>query len=539
MQGLVEAAIVALALVGVVWALAAWKKFQREWCVIVYLVSRDTNARFKWPDLSGVPSQNELDVKLDQVVECLESLPCGDFRKFLKKFVAGENWNNVHVVYRAVWNDHPIRPNDKPVAVAKVVSWQVGAPDERRDQSFRDFDPSDPGDNDMDGFFKWAYKTCPAKHYAVFFWGHSIGPGGLFELSQSPAFPQLPGNLEWAPPADLAGVRDTLQAVFDQRNININLVASPRVLGPAGSPPGGASQPGGAVQPAGPPGSLAMPAKIEIALFQDCWMSTLETAYELRDIVRYVVGSQSLVPIGYQYDASHEYSAPTGPVWPYEQLIGRLLADSSAFAVPVFDELQAFFETPEANRLPYPITAFSLLDLGTAGEIGADLTPLFRTLVQELAQLSRDERRFFLRENAVLLFENDNPNKELLAGDWALLDVVRLCTKLSTPSTYAVVDPPNRPALITAAAALLPVLGVPQPGAPPPYVLVSRRFEAPSTTPPLGFNGVSLLFLQGPTPPRGDPYIAKQIDGTFYEGLAFVNDTAAAGTNWALIAFAR
>ena len=37
--------------------------------------------------------------------------------------------------------------------------------------------------------------------------------------------------------------------------------------------------------------------KVDVVLFQDCWMSTLETAYELQDVVRYVVGSQSLVPI--------------------------------------------------------------------------------------------------------------------------------------------------------------------------------------------------------------------------------------------------
>ena len=39
--------------------------------------------------------------------------------------------------------------------------------------------------------------------------------------------------------------------------------------------------------------------KVDVVLFQDCWMSTLETAFELQDDVRYIVSSQSLVPAGF------------------------------------------------------------------------------------------------------------------------------------------------------------------------------------------------------------------------------------------------
>ena len=34
------------------------------------------------------------------------------------------------------------------------------------------------------GFFNWAFEKCPARHYAVFFWGHSFGPAGLFNVGE-------------------------------------------------------------------------------------------------------------------------------------------------------------------------------------------------------------------------------------------------------------------------------------------------------------------------------------------------------------------
>ena len=50
--------------------------------------------------------------------------------------------------------------------------------------------------------------------------------------------------------------------------------------------------------------------KVDVALFQDCWMSTFETAFELQDDVRYIVVSQSLVPVGFAPNRT------VGAVWP-------------------------------------------------------------------------------------------------------------------------------------------------------------------------------------------------------------------------------
>ena len=44
---------------------------------------------------------------------------------------------------------------------------------------------------DLNGFYEWALPQLkPTKHYAVHFWGHSFGPGGLFEKGGAIAIPK-------------------------------------------------------------------------------------------------------------------------------------------------------------------------------------------------------------------------------------------------------------------------------------------------------------------------------------------------------------
>ena len=85
-------------------------------------------------------------------------------------------------------------------------------------------------------FLRWGQKVCPARRYAIFFWGHSFGPMGLF----------------------LDGGTASLPAVGEAIG----------VLGAA-----------------------------DVILFKDCLMSTLETAYEMQGVAKYAIGSQALIPI--------------------------------------------------------------------------------------------------------------------------------------------------------------------------------------------------------------------------------------------------
>src|SRR5262249_39326251 len=95
----------------------------------------------------------------------------------------------------------------------------------------------------LTNFFEWALRNCPAERYAVFFWGHSFGPASMFA-------PPLPGLRVLGLPE----LRKALSSFEDDRR------------------------------------------NLDVVLFKDCWMSTLETAFELRDIVRFMIASQALVP---------------------------------------------------------------------------------------------------------------------------------------------------------------------------------------------------------------------------------------------------
>ena len=323
----VAAAFAALvAIGGALYYFFKWQAVQKPWCVILYHVSRETNATFDWPNPGSVNGVNALDEKLDQVVGVLDSLACKSVLAFVKSKLLGPSaapqgvdWENVHVVYRAVWNGEPFRPAGKR-ARARIVTWRPGAPSVPDDQIFG----SGAGGSDRDGFMQWAYQNCPADHYAVFYWGHSIGPGGLFELGTSVEFPPIPGATGLAP-ANLVDVGTTLQLLQDLRLSGKITQATKTRLGSPGST--GGTPPSGGTPVPGPPANPTK--KADVVLFQDCWMATLETAFQLKSLARYVVGSQSVVPIGYTY-SGETMTSPTGPVWPYEAMIAKMMAIRTA-----------------------------------------------------------------------------------------------------------------------------------------------------------------------------------------------------------------
>ena len=115
-------------------------------------------------------------------------------------------------------------------------------------------------------------------------------------------------------------------------------------------------------------------------------MTTLETAFELQSLARYVVGSQSLVPIGYTFTGG-TMTSPTGPVWPYEAMIGRMLARPTDFIDAVAGDLRAFY-ADAAARAPFPVSTVSVLDLGLGAEIQTIVRPPIQALVSALTKLN-------------------------------------------------------------------------------------------------------------------------------------------------------
>ena len=206
----------------------------------------------------------------------------------------------------------------------------------------------------LTNFFQWAIKECPAERYAVFFWGHSFGPASMFA-------PPLPG---------------------------LRVLGLPELRGALSS-------------------FRKNGQELDVVLFKDCWMSTLETACELQDVARFVVASQALVPIA--------------SVWPYEDLFTDLAVGKSASECALVTTLGKFYDKPE-NRVPDDAVPFALLDLRKVDRVSDALNGL----VDSLREVGTEDRRRAIEHASI--------------ADIALADVRTLCANLQracSPRTAA------------------------------------------------------------------------------------------------------
>lgn len=269
-------------------------------------------------------------------------------------------------------------------------------------------------------------------------------------------------------------------------------------------------------------------------------MTTLETAFELQSLARYVIGSQSLVPIGYTYTGG-TMTSPTGPVWPYEAMIGRMLAAPNNFIDAVVGELRTFYADPAA-RAPFPVSTVSVLDLGAGAEVQTVVRPPLQALVGALSTLNTapyggafaDSYRQTYLLGGGEAYALDPITGALQAGDWALQDVLRLCRHLEVVPNPPAVDPAVTTAIQMAATAALNALA---PNSTGQYSLVRTVFTQPAGAPPL-FEGISILWMPSTfdSIPLHDGFLAKQVDNAFYRNLRLVVETTA-GDSWGKFAF--
>lgn len=214
------------------------------------------------------------------------------------------------------------------------------------------------------GFFEWAKAHCPAENYLLLFWGHSQGPFGLFSD---------PDPWVWvAQSLTLTELRDALGAAKHEFGKSVDLV-----------------------------------------VFKDCFMSTIELAYELRDLADYVIASQGLVPI---------------EVWPYEQLLAPLTRGRKAEAVApeLLDALERHYEG-RAKDLRAALgegvgvseAPFALLDTSRAGEVSLALEDLVGAVAASRATDGNEQ----MMQRALTRAMSE-------AGDTALLEVRELCHSL-------------------------------------------------------------------------------------------------------------
>jgi hypothetical protein len=285
----------------------------------------------------------------------------------------------------------------------------------------RDEDAGDPAV--LERFFRWVKAQCPAEHYLVHLWGHASGPTGLFfDQAQAGARPDA------LTLAELGYSFDHASAIF-------------------GKP-------------------------VEIALFKNCWLSLLEAAFELRDGARFMVASQSQVPI---------------ERWPYEDIFRVLVAETDAATVAetLVDILGEHYEMAK-NRASRDEIPFAAIDIDVARGVDGPL----KALANRLAAV-RHHRVFAASRVAM---------RRASLGDPTLLDVLAMCTHLAELSDSELRS--HAEDLRNAVAASI----------------VNRRPD------PSVFRGVSVLYLP---PYETDP--AEHQNDSFIAPPFFRSDLNAAG----------
>jgi hypothetical protein len=237
-------------------------------------------------------------------------------------------------------------------------------------------------------FFDWIGTTCPAERYAVIFWGHSSGPVGLFGDRASLNDPLNRLTLD-----RLRRVLDTARALGDQPE------AFKKGRRGCGCCDGLASAKtdAGAARP------------IDIVLFKNCWMSTLETAFELQEHVEFMIGSQAKVPqIGWPYERMFK-ALNEGRALPTRELADVLLQHLGA-------HYQRSSHRGDRDEIPYTLAA-----LGRTGDVEEPLA----ALVEAIAAARRDkDHAADFGEHVSQALEN------AVRGDPALVDVRAFCRGL-------------------------------------------------------------------------------------------------------------
>jgi hypothetical protein len=222
------------------------------------------------------------------------------------------------------------------------------------------------------GFFEWASRMCPADRYMLILWGHSRGPFGLF--TDAPFSSPLPGLFGTSDPWTYVAQTLTLKEL------------------------------GTALRHA----YECLNQEVDIIAFKDCFMSTLETAYELKNAASYVIASPDIVPI---------------EGWPYARMFDQLTrqTDARLAAKALIKELEQHYKVAD-NRHGRPRVPFTLLDTSKL----SDVTEPLREIATKLAaQVTRGS--------------GGKPFRTALTGatqanavqaDPALVDVGTLCRRI-------------------------------------------------------------------------------------------------------------
>lgn len=209
-------------------------------------------------------------------------------------------------------------------------------------------------------FLQFGLEACPADAYVVFMYGHSSGPMGLFYDRASGE--EMPNTLR------LNDLADAMRVVA---------------------------------------------GRVAVVLFRDCFMCTLEAAYQLRGAARFMIASQSEVPIA--------------GTWPWRDLMAHVRPGAPAADVSQgFAALLGTFFDDGANRGPFADAPISLVDVDGADAVAGPLKALAAVLDEARADPARCRACVTALEAARGGHVGDFENP----GDPALVDVLTMCDNL-------------------------------------------------------------------------------------------------------------
>lgn len=217
-------------------------------------------------------------------------------------------------------------------------------------------------------FLRYGQKQVTAQRYVVFFYGHAYGPMGLF--------------------CDAV----TRQRQPDTLRLN-DLADSVNTTG----------------------------GRAAVIVFRDCFMNTLETAYQLHGTAEFMIATQALAPIA--------------GVWPWGAFMATLAPDATSLQVGLglAKHLAAFLDEP-ANREPFADVPIALLDLGAADALVTPMSALTRALEAARGHAAAARACATAFEAA----RKGTPKDHDAPGDPALVDVLTLCAGLRRVSDEAV-----------------------------------------------------------------------------------------------------
>lgn len=212
----------------------------------------------------------------------------------------------------------------------------------------------------LEEFLRFGRRECPAERYLLSFYGHAYGPFGLF-------FDRAAGEAA-------AGT------------LRLNDLA----------------------------GSLrAADGRAAVLLFRDCFMSTLESACQLRGVGEFMIATQA--------------EAPIAGIWPWVSFMVPLMpgAATADVARAIALQLAAFLDVP-ANRDPYVDVPYTIVDLDASEAVVAPLGALTAALLDARGDAGR--RRDCAAAIEAARVGRGDPTAP---GEVTLLDVPTLCEGLA------------------------------------------------------------------------------------------------------------